>query len=80
MVPDLVTPSAEQCHIIKFQVTEKVKPAEILHRLNMQHEEGTLSHASVYDRYNKFSEGCKEVSNLPYDHTWSSVVHSVNIC
>jgi hypothetical protein len=28
---------------------------------NAQYGEETLSHASVYDWYNKLSEGCKEV-------------------
>jgi hypothetical protein len=34
MASDLVTPTAEEHPIIKFLVKEKVKPSEILHRLN----------------------------------------------
>jgi hypothetical protein len=48
--------------ITKF--LEKVKPAEILHRLKSQHGDKSLLHASVYDWYRMFSEGHKEVSNL----------------
>jgi hypothetical protein len=44
-----VTPSAEQCYIIRFVVKEKVKPTEILHGLNAQYGEGTLSFARVCD-------------------------------
>jgi hypothetical protein len=62
MVSDLVTPSAEQHCIIRILVKEKVKPAEILCRLNAQYGEETMSHTSVYDWYSKFSEGCKEVN------------------
>jgi hypothetical protein len=47
-------------------VKEKVKPAEILRRLNAQYREQTLSHASVYSWYIKFSEDCTEESNVPY--------------
>jgi hypothetical protein len=64
MASDLITPCVEQCCIIKFLVKEKVKPAEILHRLNAQYGEETLSHASVCDWHNKFSEGHKEASEL----------------
>jgi hypothetical protein len=70
MASDLVTPCVAQCCIIKFLVKEKVKPAEVLHRLNAQYGEETLSHASVYDWY-KFSEGHNEVSHLPYAHVQS---------
>jgi ABC-type Fe3+-citrate transport system substrate-binding protein len=61
---DLVIPSVEQHCIIKFLLKEKVKPAEILPRLNAQYGEEILSCASIYDWYNKFSEGRKEASNL----------------
>jgi hypothetical protein len=64
MVPDPVTHSAEELCSVKFLVQEKVGPAEILHRLNAQQEEETLSHASVYGQYKKFAEGCKEVLKL----------------
>jgi hypothetical protein len=37
-------------------VREKVKPAEILCRLNAHYGEMTLSHASVCGWYRKFSE------------------------
>jgi hypothetical protein len=50
--------------MIKVLVKERAKPAEILRRLNAQYGEETLSYASVCDWYSKFSEGCKEVSNL----------------
>jgi hypothetical protein len=46
---DLVTPSIEQYCIIKFLVKENVKSAEILHRLNPQYGEETLSFVSVHD-------------------------------
>jgi hypothetical protein len=42
MALDPVTPSAEHCYIIKFIAKEKVKPAEIIHRLNAQYGEETL--------------------------------------
>jgi hypothetical protein len=41
MVPDLLTPSVEQHCIIKFLVKGKMKPAEILHRLNAQYGKET---------------------------------------
>jgi hypothetical protein len=47
MASDLVIPSVEQCCIIKFLMKEKVKPAEILCKLNAQYGEETLSHAKV---------------------------------
>jgi hypothetical protein len=46
---NLVIPSAEQHCIIKFLMKEKMKPAEILPRLNAQCGEETLSCASIYD-------------------------------
>jgi hypothetical protein len=55
MASDLVFPSAEMGRMMKFLV--KVKPAEILHRLNAQYGQETLSHESAYELYNKFSEG-----------------------
>jgi hypothetical protein len=61
MASDLVTHTVEQCYVIKFLVKEKVKPAEILHRLCAQYGEKTLSYASVCDCYNEFSEGHKEI-------------------
>jgi hypothetical protein len=42
-------------------VKEKMKPPEILRRLNAQHGKQTLSGVSVYDWYNEFSEGRNEV-------------------
>lgn len=78
MVSDLANPSAEQCCIIKFLVKQMVKLAEILHRLNAQHGEQTLSHTSaVYDWCNKFSDGCKQISNLPQDHIQQTVACGV---
>jgi hypothetical protein len=47
MAPDLFSPSAGQCGIIKFSVKEKVKRTEILGMLNAHHEKQTLSR--VYD-------------------------------
>jgi hypothetical protein len=64
----LVTPSVEQCCIIKFSMKEKVKLAEVLCRLTAQYGEGILSCASVCDWYSKFSEVCEEASNIPYCH------------
>jgi hypothetical protein len=75
MVSDLVIPSVEQRCIIKFLVKETVKLAEILHRLNAAHGEQTLSYTSVYDWHNKFSDGCKQIFNLPLDH-----VHPTAAC
>jgi hypothetical protein len=63
MASDHVTPSIKQRCIIKFLVKEKVKPADILHKLNAQYGEKTLSRASVYDWYDKFSEGREEVQD-----------------
>jgi hypothetical protein len=57
-----------------------MKSAEILCRLNAQYGEKTLSYASAYDWYNKFSEDHKEVSNLMYAHIQPITVHYVNIC
>jgi hypothetical protein len=56
-----------------------MKPAEILHRSNAQYGEKTLSHLSVYDWYNKFSKGCKEVSNLLCAHVRPTAVCNVII-
>jgi hypothetical protein len=61
MATHLVTPNAEQSRIIKFLVKKKMKSTEILRMLNAQYED-TLSCASVYDWYNNFSEGRKELS------------------
>jgi hypothetical protein len=63
MASDLVTSSVEQCYVTKFLVKERVKPAEILHRLNTQYGERTLSHASVCGWYSEFSEGYKDVQD-----------------
>jgi hypothetical protein len=49
MASDPVTPSVDQCHIIKFLMKEKVKPSKIRRGLNEQYEEETLSHANIYD-------------------------------
>jgi hypothetical protein len=64
MVSDPVTPSAEQHCITEFLLKEKVKPAEIPHKLSAQYGEENLSCANIWDWYYKFSEGCKQVSNL----------------
>jgi hypothetical protein len=79
-VSDLATPSVKQHSIITFLVTEKVKPTEILHRLNAQYGEESLSHSNVYEWYNKFSEGRKEVLNLLHAHVQPTAVCNVNIC
>jgi hypothetical protein len=71
---DLVNPGVEQYYIIKYPVKEKMKPAKILHRLKAQYGEETLSWTCVYDWNNRFSEGCKQVSNLPHAHTQSGCV------
>jgi hypothetical protein len=63
MTSDLVTPSAEQCYLIIFTVKEKVKPAEILPRLNARYRDETMSHASIYDGHIRFFECCKEVQD-----------------
>jgi hypothetical protein len=68
MASHFITSSAEKSNTVKFLVKEKVKQAEILHSLNMQYREDTLSYARVYYKYNKFSEGCKEVSILLHVH------------
>jgi hypothetical protein len=63
MASDHVTPSAEQRCIIKSGVEGKVKPADILPKLNARYGEETMSRASGYDSYDKFTEGRKEVQN-----------------
>jgi hypothetical protein len=60
MASNHVTPSVEQCCIIRFIVKEKVK-TEIFHRLNTQYWNETLSCASVYDRYSKFLKAVKKL-------------------
>jgi hypothetical protein len=57
-----------------------MKPAEILHRLNTQYGEETLSHAGVCDVYIKVSEGHKEISDLLHAHIQPAAVCDVNIC
>jgi hypothetical protein len=42
MASNVVSPSVEQCFIIKLLVKEKVKPAGILCSLNAQHGKETL--------------------------------------
>jgi hypothetical protein len=59
----MVTPSVEQGCIIKFLVEGKVKPTDILRKLNAQYWEEALSRASDYDSYDKFSEGRTEVQD-----------------
>jgi hypothetical protein len=49
MASDPVTSVEEQCCIIKFVVKGKMKPAEILCKLNIQYGEETVSCASVHD-------------------------------
>jgi hypothetical protein len=51
MVSDLVTPSVEQCCIIKFLAKENMKPAEIPQRINAQNGDETLSYGSACDWY-----------------------------
>jgi hypothetical protein len=63
MALNFVTMSVKQCCTSKFLVKEKVKPAEILHGLNAQYREETLSCEYVYNWCNKFSEGCEQVAN-----------------
>jgi hypothetical protein len=62
MASHLVTPTVEQCYIIKFVVKGKVISVQNFHGLNAQYEEETLSHASAYDWYRHFPEGRKESS------------------
>jgi hypothetical protein len=49
MVSDPVTPSVEQCCIIKFLIKEKAKPSEIGRGLNGQYVEEILSLANIFD-------------------------------
>jgi hypothetical protein len=56
-----------------------VKPAKILHRLNLQYGEGTLPYESACELYNKFSEGQKEVSNLPHAYNQPIDAYGMNI-
>jgi hypothetical protein len=71
-----VAHSVDQHCISRFIIKEKVKPAEVLHSLNAQNGEETLSYASVYC---KFSEGRKEVWNLPHAHIQPAAVCDVSI-
>jgi hypothetical protein len=61
-------------------VKEKVKAAEILHRLSAQYGEETQSHADVYDWYSKFPEICKEILNIPHAHIQPIAICDVNVC
>jgi hypothetical protein len=81
MASRLVTPNVEQSCIIKFLVKEEVKALEILHRLNTNCWEETLSPASSCDGYNKLSETRKAVANLPHAHTHvqPTAGHNMNI-
>jgi hypothetical protein len=78
MASDLVTPGVF-C-IIKFLAQEKVKPTEILRRLNALYGVEILSCANVYNWNNKFSEGHEEVSELLHAHIQPRAVSDVNIC
>jgi hypothetical protein len=69
----------DQHCIIRFIMKEKVKPEEILHSLNAQNGEETLSYANVCDCYCKFSEGRKEVWNLLHAHIQPAAVCDINI-
>lgn len=61
---DLITLNVEH----HYQVhDESMKPKEILHRLNAQYGEETISCAGVWDWYSKFSEA-HEVLHLPLAH------------
>jgi hypothetical protein len=53
MESDIVTPSVEQCCVIKLLVKKEVKPVEILCRLNAQCEEEILSYAKFIMIYTK---------------------------
>jgi hypothetical protein len=53
--------SAVAQRIVKFLITEKVKPADILKRLRAQFEDETLSRTQVYGCVESFKEGRKEV-------------------
>jgi hypothetical protein len=57
---------------------EKVKPEEILCRVNAQYEEETLFHAHVYDWQHTFCTGCKKISNLLHAYVQSTAVCNVN--
>jgi hypothetical protein len=64
----LVRPSVEQRCIITFLVKQKMKPEEIIRKLNAQCEEETEPCAGVCGWCNKFLEGRKEALNLPHAH------------
>lgn len=59
-MPDIVTPSVEQCCVIKSLMNDEVKPEEICHRLHAQYGKETLSHTSVCDWYSKFLKAIKK--------------------
>jgi hypothetical protein len=77
MGSDLVTPSVEQRCVIRLQV--KVKPEEMICRLNMQHGEETLSSASVCDWHSTVSEGRKKALSLSNAHVQPTAVCHVHI-
>jgi hypothetical protein len=47
MVSDLITPSVEKRCIVWSLMNDKVKPAEIFHRLHVQYGKETLSQVSM---------------------------------
>jgi hypothetical protein len=69
-----ITPSVEQRCIIILLVKETAKQAEIFRKLNAENREETLSYASAYDWYNKFSEGCNVVTGIPHAHIQPTAV------
>jgi hypothetical protein len=77
MASNLVVPSAEQCCIIKF--LEKVKPAEIVHRLSVQYGKETFK-CRYLQLVQYVVEECTEVSNLPHAHVQATAVCYMNIC
>jgi hypothetical protein len=75
LTSDLVTPSVEQ--LINFLVKEKVKLAEILHRLNVQYGEETLScvHVSVTGTLCPL-KAVKKVLNIAHVHIQPMAVYN----
>lgn len=65
--------------IIKFLVKEKVKPAEVLRRLEAQFGEQTLSRERVYDWCRQFSKGRSLVTNDPHRNFRPTAVTPANI-
>lgn len=72
MASGLVTLSAEQLRIIRDMVKQKLKPVEILRRLNAHREESS-SRAGICNWCSKFSEGPNNSKHTCYLE-WSLTV------